>query len=264
MPAQASIVWHWEDSFTPSEKAKLKSWLEDTHAALERYAGRLPFAVHVYMHRRNNAAQPIPWANTQRNKEQALHFHVDPQFSRQDFMDDWTASHEFSHLLLPYLGRANAWFAEGFASYLQHSVMVELGVISDREAWLRRDRKMQKAVAALKGEPLSLPDNMPALKAQRSYPTFYWGGAVYFERVDAALAQQGDSLQGVVRSYLACCRLPRRELDALVEVLDDISQSNVFRFELTAMRTISGVPPRPRDFLINADGLVDADKKKGL
>lgn len=257
MPGRAALLWHWEDSFTPSEQDKLRAWLEDTHAALERYGGPLPFDVHLYMHRRDKQTQPVPWANTQRNQEQALHFYVDPQFSRQAFMDDWTAAHEFSHLLLPYVGRSNAWFAEGFASYLQHSVMVELGVITAREALLRRGRKMDKAVAALRNSTVSLPDNMPELKAQRSYPTFYWGGAVYFERVDAALMQQGSSLQGALRSYVACCRLGRRGLDALVSVLNEVSGSHAFASELEAMRTVSGVPPRPHDFL------VATDKKKG-
>ncbi|WOJ95697.1 hypothetical protein R0137_10590 [Congregibacter brevis] len=245
LPVQGAIVWHWEEDFTELEQETLVPWLTDTHSALERFVGPLPFDVHVYMHRRDGADQPVPWANTRRNNEQALYFYVNPEFDRASFMDDWTAAHEFSHLVLPYLGSANAWFAEGFASYMQHSVMVESGAIDDAEAFRRRDLKMKKAVAALADTTVSLPENMPDLKARRSYPTFYWGGAVYFERVDAALKQQDSSLPQVLSAYLQCCRMHRPDLDALVSTLDRVSDTSLFSRELALMRITPGVPARP-------------------
>ncbi|MFK8041421.1 hypothetical protein [Congregibacter sp.] len=245
VPVQGAIVWHWVGDFTELEQKALVPWLTDTHRALESFVAPLPFDVHVYMHRRDGADQPVPWANTRRNNEQALYFYVNPEFDRASFMDDWTAAHEFSHLLLPYLGSANAWFAEGFASYMQYSVMVESGAITEAEAFRRRDLKMKKAVAALAGTAVSLPENMPDLKKKRSYPTFYWGGAVYFERIDAALKKQGSSLSRVLSAYLQCCRMRRPDLDTLVSTLDRVSDTSLFSRELELMRTTPGVPARP-------------------
>ncbi|EED33112.1 conserved hypothetical protein [gamma proteobacterium NOR5-3] len=244
-PARSALVWHWEDPFTLSDRGMLSDWLTQTHAALQRYAGILPFDVHVYMHRRDGAKEPVPWANTWRDTEQALHFYVDPDFSEDAFLSDWTAAHEFSHLLLPYLGSENAWFAEGFASYLQYALMVEMGVIAQSEADARRDKKMRAAASALKVAPLSLPESMPELKKRGAYPTFYWGGAIYFERVDAALRKQGTSLQSTLRQYLDCCRLQKTDLDGLAATLNALSGSSVFASELTLMRETPGIPPRP-------------------
>ena len=245
-PGSAALRWHWDDKFNEGEKRQLTSWLAQTHEALERYAGPLPFDVHLHLRRSRRGTGPVPWANTRRMGRQELFFYVNMQRPGEDFLADWTAPHEFSHLLLPYLGRRNAWFAEGFASYLQHSVMVELGVIDQPEALRRRDRKMLAAVRRLRKVEQPLPDSVPELRARRAYPTFYWGGAVYFERVDAALKGQGSSLRAVLRDYLRCCRLqPVDSLDDLVARLDALVAAPLFREELARMRSTPGVPPRP-------------------
>lgn len=243
--ASASLVWHWEEPFTASEKRQLTTWLEETRDALERFVGPFPFDVHVYMKRHSRGGEPVPWANTWRAGEQALHFYVDTDYSLDEFLGDWTAPHEMAHLILPYVGRENSWFAEGFASYLQHSLMAELGVISADEALARRDRRMRAATAVLDAELDPLPDNVASLRQRRQFPTFYWGGAVYWERVDARLQEQGSSLQQVLTDYLDCCRMGRHSLDDLAAVLDRAGATEIFSEELAMMRREPGCPERP-------------------
>ena len=43
---------------------------------------------------------------------------VDASASSRDLRTDWTASHEFAHLLLPYV--SDKWVSEGVASYYQN------------------------------------------------------------------------------------------------------------------------------------------------
>jgi len=69
----------------------------------------------VHFHRRDAGAL----GHTRRSRRQSVHFYVDPQFSYDALRRDWTASHELSHLVLPYLGAEHIWFAEGFASDMQ-------------------------------------------------------------------------------------------------------------------------------------------------
>ena len=242
--SSAALRWHWDDGFTPDEQEKMSRWLTLTYQALERYAGTPPFDIELHLHRRDASREPVPWANTRRDGRQALHFYVDPTFTVNEFLSDWTAPHEFAHLLLPYLGRDNAWFAEGFASYLQHSVMVELGVIDAAEAERRRNLKIERALDDLDAETLPLPQNMFALRARGAYPTFYWGGAVYFVRVDEQLKAQGSSLQKVLQEFLQCCRMNRRSLDALAAKLDGLSSTELFTRELELMRSEPGCPER--------------------
>ncbi|MEO1081591.1 MAG: hypothetical protein AAFY29_18680, partial [Pseudomonadota bacterium] len=179
-PARAELLWHWDDDFNAEERSFLRIWLSRTAEALEEWAGPFPFDVQVHLRRRDGASEPVPWANTWRAGEQSLFFYVDPSYPAAEFFADWTAPHEFAHLLLPYLGRDNAWAAEGFASYLQYPLMVQLGVLDADDADRRRSRRMDRAVTALTDESRSLPENLSSLRKAGAYPTFYWAGAVYW------------------------------------------------------------------------------------
>ena len=83
---------------------------------MERSIGSYPFTVTYYLSRKDNASEPVPWANTVRSGEQAVEFYVDPSYDLSEFLADWTAPHEISHLSIPYVGRSNMWFSEGYAS----------------------------------------------------------------------------------------------------------------------------------------------------
>ena len=278
-PARAELVWYWDDSFSAEQQQFLKRWLVETAAALERWAGPFPFDVHVHLRLREDAKEPVPWANTWRGGKQSLFFYVDPDYPAEDFYADWTAPHEFAHLLLPYLGRENAWAAEGFASYLQYPLMVELGVLDAGEAERRRSQRIDRAVRTLAKETRSLPENLSSLRKAGAYPTFYWAGAVFWERVDAELLGQGLSLQRTLREFLFCCRKRSYSLDELALRLDAVvdylssgeearpegalpgvprehrgehgpeaaenAQSRIFRSELKRMNREPGCPERP-------------------
>ena len=104
---------------------------------------------------------------------------------------DWTAAHELSHLLLPYLGRRHDWFAEGFASYIQYQVMYHMGVLDWRGVVDRYRRQMTKAAGRYDLPALPSADAAPGLRSSGDYPTMYWGGAVLFLRADSRLARRG-------------------------------------------------------------------------
>jgi hypothetical protein len=80
------------------------------------------------------------------------------------------------------------------------------------------------------------------LRARREYPTQYWGGAVYFLRVDAKLRALGTSVPEVVSEFVACCRFEPQDLEALVETLDRLAGAPVFSEELADFQRASGFP----------------------
>ena len=227
-PAIADVALVWRDPFSSDEQAKLTAWVEETHAAVEHLVGEFPMEVRVYLHRRERAREPVPWANTQRWRGQGVHFHVDPAFELDTFRRDWTAPHELSHLILPYLGRRYAWFSEGFASYLQYPVMQAMGVLSADEARRRYRRNLERAARGYTYPRESFVEAAPKLRATRQYRVMYWGGAAYFGQVDAALHESGSSLIEVLRGYLRCCRRDRDSLSSLLAELDRLSESRLF------------------------------------
>jgi hypothetical protein len=242
VPARAELSFVWEDRFSEAEKAKLSGWVRETHDAVERLVGEFPMGVRAYMHRRDGAREPVPWANTQRYRGQGVHFHVDPSYDLESFRRDWTAPHELSHLVLPYLGRRHAWFSEGFASYMQYPVMQAMGVLSQAEAARRYRRNLQRAARGYRHPGESFVKAAPKLRADRQYAVMYWGGAAYFLQVDEVLRQSGASLPAVLRAYVSCCRRDRASLPELLAELDRLSPTPVFSVHHRRFSSEPGFP----------------------
>ncbi|MFU8814388.1 MAG: hypothetical protein ACNA7W_03520 [Pseudomonadales bacterium] len=246
LPAAAELRFHFEDQFAAAERVKLTAWVTETAEALASLVGEFPFDVHVHLYRRDGASQPVPWAHTRRGRAQGVHLHVDPRFPLEDFRRDWTAPHELGHLVLPYLGSSHAWFAEGFASYLQYEVMIAMGVLGRAEANGRYRERIERARQRYGHPQRPFAAAAPRLRAEGNYPTMYWGGAVYFLNADAALRQRGRSgLISLLRDYLACCRsgyaTPRR----VARDLDRLSASTLFETQLERFEQTPGFPDWP-------------------
>jgi len=240
--AGAELHYQWEDEFSAAERERLEAWIDETAAAVEALAGPFPMDVRVHFHRRAGTRQPVPWANTRRYRGQGVHFHVNPEFPLQAFREDWTAPHELAHLILPYLGRRHAWFAEGFASYMQYRVMQTMGVLSAAAAERRYLDRLEHAQRGYDFAEQPFVDAAPRLRAEGRYPVMYWGGAAYFGQVDWVLARHGSSLVAVVRDYMACCRRNHAELGVLIAELDRASGTTAFADTLVRFRSTPGFP----------------------
>ena len=241
-PARAEIVWHWEDSFSEAEKAKLRDWITMTVAGVEELVAPYPFDIHVTFYRAKPGDSPVPWANTVRSRRQGVNFHVDPDRSREELLEDWTAPHELSHLLIPFLGKSNAWFAEGFASYMQYQVMHSMGIVDDARMRERYREKIGEAGRRYDLVEMPFTEAAGELVARREYPTMYWGGAVYFLQVDRRLRERGSSVPAVLRAFTSCCRTSTRGLDGLLAALDRIAGEPAFSDRLEMLRTQRGFP----------------------
>lgn len=122
---------------------------------------------------------------------------------------DWTASHEFSHLLLPYLSEPGSWISEGFADYYQNLLMARSGRYTEAEAWRRlvagfeRGRGDGSYAESLEDALLHGGENQLMRR--------YWTGAVVALLADVALRRQGDSLDAVLGRLSRCCLPSARE-----------------------------------------------------
>lgn len=241
-PARAELVFAFDEQFTPQEQALLSDWIEEVAAGIEDMVGPFPFDVHVHFERAR-AREPVPWANTLRGRHQGVRFHVDPRFPKQALLNDWTAAHELSHLILPSLGRRNAWFAEGFASFMQFQVMHHMGILDD--AALAESYRRKIAVAR-RGYPYGdaqFVATTQRLRAERRFKTMYWGGAIFFMRLARELEHSGKpDLLEMLSAYLACCRNNRDSLAGLTEDLDRIADRPVLQKQLSAFSETRGFP----------------------
>lgn len=223
--AIAPFQLHWQHEFSAAEQAKLSQWLAVSSRATLSVLGPYPFEMQLYLYRRPGN-EPVPWANTWREHSQQVHFYVAPQFSKQQFVADWTAYHEMAHLALPFLGRRNAWFAEGFASYMQYQIMQQAGLIDSAASHITAKFAPQRKHYL---QQLSIADTAAQLLNQRRYAAGYWGGAQFFVAAERLLLQQGKApLHLLIQRYQQCCRMQDTSLPQLIQSLDNLSNSTLF------------------------------------
>lgn len=227
---EASPHWRWEDRFSGTEKAHLQDWILHAEKGLTTLVGPLPYVYRVHFHRMTRGREPTPWAHTDKHRGRAVHFHVNTAYAWNTFKTDWTASHELSHLLFPYLGAGGMWFAEGLASYLQYQIMYANQTLT----WKQAGNKLEERFRAGRGdrnfENMSIV-NLSNMGSKRgAFVRLYWGGAAYFMNVDMALSEQKNiRLNDVITAYLQCCVY--QDLNspaAMIALFDRISKSDIF------------------------------------
>lgn len=220
-PFDTSLI-HWVDGFNSKEKEKIIKWLSATVRAKEKLLGTFTFDMHIYLYRKDKSDEPVPWAHTDRNDEQSVHFYINPEFTFEEFIADWTAPHEISHLTLPFLGEKYSWFAEGYATYMQCQILCEMNMMTVEEV----SDKYRNKISAIEenficDDPFVIV--VDSLKKHHNYPAMYWGSVSYFLELDNMLKERDKgSLNELIFDYQKCCRANDNNLHDLIYSLDSL------------------------------------------
>lgn len=227
--AQAVPDWRWASDFSSEEIVGLKAWVMHAEKGITSLFGPLPYHYVVYFHRQIDPEDPVPWAHTWKRDSRDVHFHVDTSHSWKDFNDDWTAPHELTHLMFPYLDDEGAWFSEGIASYLQYQVMYANNT-SDWADCIAQYKDRFQAARAQGHEDMSIVKLSPIAGKLDLYVRMYWGGAAYFMQVDKRLYEEKHMrLNDVIRKYINCCyEGPDSSVTEMMNTFDRLSNSNIF------------------------------------
>lgn len=171
-----------------------------------------------------------PWGQTTRGEAPAVQLFVGAEAAPGALLEDWTATHEFAHLLHPHLGPRGRWLSEGLASYYQNVLRARLGALPAAEAWERLDAGLQRGRDDARSRGMSLVQASRRLDATRSYMRIYWSGAAFWMEADFDLRTAGDSLDRVLRRFAQCCLERDAELtpEAFVAQLDRLAGRDVF------------------------------------
>lgn len=206
---------------SPAEQQKHLRWVQQAASAVSSVydAFPLPWA-HGLVIPSGRAREAIPWAEIQRRGGVSAHFFIDASRSLDEFLSDWTPSHELSHMLHPRISRNTMWVYEGLASYYQNVARARHGSLSSQNAWLKLVQGFQRGEKAAGRSSLN--------HAGSNYMHTYWGGAALALFADIELRKRSGgtlSLAQVLKRFSLCC-LPSDRIwsaDEFFSKLDELS-----------------------------------------
>ena len=220
----------------PLEEANIIAWLKSSAGDVAGVSGHFPNpqpqvivqSGQARPDRRSRSA--VPFGYVIRDGGETVRFYVDAGRALDDYLGDWTATHEFSHLLLPYIASEQKWISEGFASYYQNVLLARRGVYTEENAWWRLVRSFRRA------DEIRRP---PALNDinERSFGEvrmlIYWSGAAIALMADTRLRSLSggtESLDTVLARLQECCLPSKRTWQGaeFFSKLDELSRYPVF------------------------------------
>ncbi len=189
--------------------AEITSWVRDAASNVTLTYGRfpnpLPHIVVLPVGDSSWSDSPVPFGRVIRDGGESVELFVDERRAIDDYYDDWTATHEFSHLMLPYVRASDRWISEGLAQYYQNVLLARSGAYSELLAW-------QKLYAGFERGRKSRPDLSPIRAAVRgtrgATMKVYWAGAAIALMADVELrvrSNGSESLDDVLSRLQLCC-----------------------------------------------------------
>ncbi len=212
------------------QQARFANWIQENAAAVASIYGQFPRQTpQILIVPVGDRKQPVLWAHVVRGGGVAAEFFVDETDSLDTLRDDWTAIHELSHLLLPYVSRSDRWLSEGLASYYQNLLRARDGRLSEQQAWQKLHSGFERGRSATYDGSLAAASRSGWDSTMR----VYWSGAAFMLLADTELRLLSDgrqSLDTTLAGLHACCLNSNRTWQGkeLVEELDRVSGTTVF------------------------------------
>ena len=166
-------------------------------------------------------------------QEYRYEFFVDETRPFKDLSEDWTACHELSHMLLPFVSRKDRWLSEGLASYYQYLLLARSGTLSEKDAWQGFYDGIKRGE---NGTPRGTSSNTLAeatLQGRGQTMRVYWSGAALMFLADTQLraaSNNEQSLDSALKSLQSCCMDGSKlwRADELFKRLDGLTGTRVF------------------------------------
>lgn len=192
------------------DAAKLERWIRESAGQITLAYGRFPvpaprvIVVPSESSRRGDDS-PVPFGRVTRSGGETVELYVDVTRPLADLESDWTATHEFSHLLLPRINWRQKWISEGFASYYQNVLMARAGHYTTDQAI----EKLEQGFGRGRQSRPELSMNQAAQEGVRQARyKIYWSGAAIALLADVQLRERSggsESLDVVLDRFQRCC-----------------------------------------------------------
>jgi hypothetical protein len=220
------------DSSPTVEPDFVRQWLTRAATAVTTLYGEFPVPhAQIVVVPGTRGSEPVPWAYVLRGGAPAAHFFINQRRPLAEFLTDWTAVHELSHMLLPYVRPEDAWLSEGTASYYQNVLRARAGMIPVPEAWQKLHSGFRRGMKSMPG--LTLAGATERMFRDGAFMRVYWEGAAMMLLADQRLRSRtggAQSLDSALARLHACCLSAATGWQAreLFVKLDELTQTSVF------------------------------------
>ena len=196
------------DGTLPMNYEAVSNWLRATATDISLAYGQFPNPspqVVVVPVGRSRSSSPVPFGRVIRDGGETVELFVNPTQPLERFLEDWTATHEFSHLMHPYLQSEHHWITEGFAQYYQNVLLARAGAYEAQEAWQKLYAGYERG---RKSRPELSPNDAASGNTRGGRMKVYWSGAALALMADVTLRERSggkESLDTVMSRFRECC-----------------------------------------------------------
>ena len=215
---------------TGQQRTKIRQWIEETVDPVTMVYGHFPQThPQVLVIPIGHRDEAVVSASVLRGGGIAAIFYIDENRPLEEFMDAWNPTHEFSHMLIPYVSSRDRWLSEGLASYYQNVLRARDGRLSETQAWQKLYDGFQRGKKGTNGGTLA-----QATRGGRSSTMrVYWSGAALLLMADMKLRDTTNgrqSLDSALQSLAACCMANGKTWRAreMFEQLDEFTGTDIF------------------------------------
>ncbi len=220
------------DANPPVDAELMHAWIRDSAQLVADLYGRFPLSQgQILIVPGASGREPAPWAYVVRGGSPAVHFFINQRRPIEEFYDDWTAAHELSHLLLPFVNPEDIWLSEGVATYYQNVLRARGGHLSAPQAWQRLHAGFARGMES--GRGMTLAQATESMYSKDTYMRVYWEGAAILLIADVRLRQMTagkQSLDTALAALNECCGMTDRAWSAreLLAELDSLTGTSIF------------------------------------
>jgi hypothetical protein len=232
------------------DSGTLADWVQETAATVSLTYGRFPNpSPHVLLLPVGRSGwggdSPVPYGRVVRDGGEAVELFIDERRSIEDFRDDWTATHELSHLMLPLVNRHHRWITEGFAQYYQNVLLARAGQYDERRAWQKLYEGFDRG---RNSRPELSPNAAGRAGVRAATMKIYWSGAILALKADVELRRRSEgreSLDWALERLQECCLPSSRSWTGveLLQKLDSLVGEPVFMPLYRRYGDAPGFPP---------------------
>lgn len=167
--------------------AAVSQWIEREVGSLSQYFTRFPVPTALLVLRPGTGGGAYH-GSAHGHGGALIKISVDREATEEALFEDWELLHELIHLSLPNLDRKHRWMEEGLSTYLGIVIRLRTERIETERFWEELIAGLQNAIS---------PHKRTGFNTNATWGETYWGGALYFFRVDLAIHEATNGRFGL-------------------------------------------------------------------